>query len=242
MDCSNGEVLFWVGCMSSYRVPELAKSMMSVADKLSIPLKLLGVEEGCCGSILLRLGDRRGALQVARVTANVIESSNAKILVTHCPGCLRTFKLDYPQLGLSLTVDVKHSTQLLADYVGRAELKPINMRVAYLDPCHLGRHVGVYDEPRLLLRSIPGLEVVEPPESRESSLCCGAGGGVRACYEELAMAVARELLAYFKFLGAEACVTACPFCYYNLKASSEGLLEVYDVLQLLDMSIRGVKS
>ncbi|MHC1628376.1 MAG: (Fe-S)-binding protein [Candidatus Nezhaarchaeales archaeon] len=234
-------VLAWIGCMSSYRVPELARSLMSILKTLNINYKALGRNEGCCGSILLRLGSREGALMIAKDTFNRISQINARELVTHCPGCLRTFKLDYPEvLGLKMNLEIKHSTQLILEHIDAKKLKPISLKAIYLDPCHLGRHLNVYDEPRSLLTLIPKLELIEPQESRETSLCCGAGGGVRACYEELALAVARELLNYFKSLGAEAVITACPFCYYNLKSASNGLIKVIDVTQLIDSSIRGV--
>ena len=237
----NDVVLTWIGCMSSYRVPELARSLVSILKALNINYKALGRHEGCCGSILLRLGSREGALTIAKDTFNRISQVNAQELVTHCPGCLRTFKLDYPEvLGLKINLEIKHSTQLILEHIDAKKLKPINLKAVYLDPCHLGRHLNVYDEPRNLLALIPGLSLIEPQESKETSLCCGAGGGVRACYEELALTVARELLGYFKSLGVEAVITACPFCYYNLKSASNGPIKVIDIMQLVDSSIRGV--
>jgi len=235
------EILVWIGCLTSYRVPELARSLTSILKALKISYKALGQNEGCCGSILLRLGLREDVLTIARDTFNRISKANAQELVTHCPGCLRTFKLDYPGvLGLKMSLGVKHSTQLILEHIDAKRLKPISLKAIYLDPCHLGRHLSVYDEPRNLLALIPGLNLIELQESREASLCCGAGGGVRACYEELALTTAQELLSYFKSSGAEAVITACPFCYYNLKSASNGLIKIIDITQLIDSSIRGV--
>lgn len=234
------ELLLWVGCASSYRAPDLASSLMNILRTLEIDYKYLGSNEGCCGSILLRLGLKREFLEVAKGTLNLVLSTEAWKLVTHCPGCLRTFKLDYPaQLGLTLNFEVQHSTQLILDYLKPSILKPIEIKAAYFDPCHLGRHMNIYEPPRRLLSMIPGIRLIELNENRETSLCCGAGGGVRACFEELAQAMAQELLDHIKLTGAEAVITACPFCYHNLKTASNGLLKVLDITQVIQASIEG---
>ena len=234
-----GGLLLWIGCTSSYRVPELARSLVSVLKALAVDYECLGRDEGCCGSILLRLGLKEEFSRVAEDTASRIWSTGAKALVTHCPGCMRTFKLDYPRETKDLGLEIRHSTEVILEHVKPSSLKPLELRAVYFDPCHLGRHLNVYEPPRRLLTAIPGLKVIEPEESREESLCCGAGGGVRGCFEELAQAVARELLDYFKSLGAEAVVTACPFCYYNFKTASDGSMKVLDVLQVVRASMEG---
>ncbi|MEM0217638.1 MAG: heterodisulfide reductase-related iron-sulfur binding cluster [Candidatus Nezhaarchaeales archaeon] len=234
------ELLLWIGCTSSYKVPELALSLMYVLRALKIDFKYLGLNEGCCGSILLRLGLKRWLSEVAKKTLDTICSTEAQKLVTHCPGCLRTFKLDYPsQLGITLSLEVQHSTQLILDHLKLSILKPIEIKAVYFDPCHLGRHMNVYEPPRHILNMIPGMKLIELNESKETSLCCGAGGGVRACFEELAQAVAQELLDYIKLTGAEAIITACPFCYHNLKSASNASLKVLDITQVIRASIDG---
>jgi len=234
-----GGLLLWIGCTSSYRAPELARSLASVLKALGVGYKCLGRDEGCCGSILLRLGLKREFSMVARDAASRILSTGAEGLATHCPGCLRAFKLDYPRELEDLGLDVRHSTEVVLEHARHSSLKPLELKAVYLDPCHLGRHLGIYEPPRLLLNMIPGLKLIEPEESREGSLCCGAGGGVRGCFEELAKAMARELLDYFKSLGAEAVLTACPFCYYNLKTASDGSVKVFDVIQVVKASMEG---
>jgi len=230
-------LLLWIGCTSSYRVPELAHSFVSVLEALGVHYKYLGRDEGCCGSILLRLGLKKEFSKVAEETAARILSAGAEGLTTHCPGCMRTFKLDYPRELKALGVEVRHSTEVILEHVKPSSLKPLELKAVYFDPCHLGRHLNVYEPPRRLLSMVPSLKLIEPEESREESLCCGAGGGVRGCFEELAQAVARELLDYFKSLGAEAVVTACPFCYYNFKTASDGSMKVLDVLQVVRASM-----
>jgi len=236
----DGELLLWIGCTSSYRVPDLASSFMHILRALKVDFKYLGSNEGCCGSILLRLGLRKEFSEVAKKTLNLIRSTGARKLVTHCPGCLRAFRLDYPlQLGTDLGLEVQHSTQIILDHVKPSILKPVEIKAVYFDPCHLGRHMNVYEPPRHLLNMIPGMKLIELNESREASLCCGAGGGVRACFEELALAVAQEVLDYIKLTGAEAIITACPFCYHNFKTASDGSLKVLDITQVIQASIEG---
>jgi len=232
-------LLLWIGCTSSYRVPELARALVFILKALGVDYNYLGRDEGCCGSILLRLGLKREFSKVAEETVSKILSMGAEGLVTHCPGCMRTFKLDYPRELKDLGVEVRHSTEVILEHVKPSSLKPLDLKAVYFDPCHLGRHLKVYEPPRRLLSMVPSLKVIEPEESKEESLCCGAGGGVRGCFEELAQAVARELLEYFKSLGAEAVVTACPFCYYNLKTASDGSVKVLDVLQVIKASMEG---
>ena len=232
-------LLLWIGCTSSYRVPELARALVFILKALGVDYNYLGRDEGCCGSILLRLGLKREFSKVAEETVSKILSMGAEGLVTHCPGCMRTFKLDYPRELKDLGIEVRHSTEVILEHVKPSSLKPLNLKAVYFDPCHLGRHLKVYEPPRRLLSMVPSLKVIEPEESKEESLCCGAGGGVRGCFEELAQAVARELLEYFKSLGAEAVVTACPFCYYNLKTASDGSVKVLDVLQVIKASMEG---
>lgn len=232
-------LLLWIGCTSSYRVPELARALVFILKALGVDYNYLGRDEGCCGSILLRLGLKREFSKVAEETASKMLSVGAKALVTHCPGCMRAFKLDYPRELKDLGVEVRHSTEVILEHVKPSSLKPLDLKAVYFDPCHLGRHLKVYEPPRRLLGMVPGLKVMEPEESKEGSLCCGAGGGVRGCFEELARAVARDLLDYFKSLGAEAVVTACPFCYYNFKTASDGSMKVLDVLQVVKASMEG---
>jgi Fe-S oxidoreductase len=232
-------LLLWIGCTSSYRVPELARAFVFILKALGVDYKYLGRDEGCCGSILLRLGLKKEFSKVAEETTGRILSTGAEALVTHCPGCMRTFKLDYLRELKDLGVEVRHSTEVILEHVKPSSLKPLELKALYFDPCHLGRHLKVYEPPRHLLSMVPSLKVIEPEESREESLCCGAGGGVRGCFEELAQAVARELLDYFKSLSAEAVVTACPFCYYNLKTASNGSVKVLDILQVIKASMEG---
>ena len=234
--------LLWIGCTSSYRTTEIARATVSILRKLDVDYTYLGVDEGCCGSVLLRAGFRDTAERTAADVYEKLKKHEVSEIVTPCAGCYRTFRLDYPEILEEWPFSIMHISQLLHEKLKRDMLKPVELKVTYHDPCHLGRHCGVYDEPRAVLEMIPGVELVEPKWTREKALCCGAGGGVRSAYPELALAAAQELLEkYLMPTGAEAVVSSCPFCYYNLKAACERLgspVKILDLTMLVEQALK----
>ena len=225
----NAEVLYFIGCTARYRVPEIADAMLEIFDKLGIKYQVLG-EEWCCGSVLLRTGQVEAAKELVAHNSEVIKNSGAKTVVFTCPGCLNTFKKNYPELGVELV----HSTQFLAGLGegeggsdgdessgGGLEVKKLGMAVAYHDPCHLGRDLGIYEEPRAVLREVAGEKLKEMKREREQAWCCGSGGGVKSAFDEFALWCAGERVKEARAAGAEALVSACPFCKRNLKEAAE---------------------
>ena len=238
----------------------------SIADATEYLLDLLKVDydtlnnEGCCGSVLLRTGQTDAARATANLTAEKIISKGYTEVVTSCPGCYRTMSSEYPQLVVGgIPFRVRHISQFLfenADELKR-HLRPITNvnSVAYHDPCHLGRHMSVFDEPRSLIRMVPGLELKEFKYNREKALCCGSGGGVRSVFPEISNEVSVTLLEELPS-DVDLLVTSCPFCKYNFKAARRGsidagganqnkgqsrekTIEVIDLPELLAMSCRG---
>lgn len=214
---SRGDVLFFVGCTGPYRMPDVCRDVYDVAAAAGVSLAV-SPDEWCCGSVALRVGDRRLAESLARHNLEVFEKAGAKTIVTHCAGCYRTLKKDYPELLGEMPFEVLHATELLARLVedGRLELAEGELTVTYHDPCHLGRHCNVYEEPRRIIESAPGVRLVEMKRNRSGALCCGAGGGVKSAFPELALSIARERLAQAKETGAQLLLSACPFCERNL--------------------------
>jgi heterodisulfide reductase subunit D len=152
---------------------------------------------------------------------------------------------DYKELyDMKYGFDVVQSTQFLLDLVNKGELeltKPVNMKVTYHDPCHLGRHMGVYEPPRELLKSIPGIQFVEMPRNREHAWCCGAGGGVRAGYPDITMFASTDRILEAEDTGAQALTSACPFCWRGLHDAIEektSNLELYDIIELVEKSMK----
>ena len=168
-----------------------------------------------------------------------------KRILVSSPHCYHTFVNEYPEFMVSF--EVVHISQLLAELIeeGRLEFNgEYAKKVTYHDPCYLGRHNGVYDEPRQVLHKVPGLELIEMPASRMDSLCCGGGGGriwmetpKEERFSDLRVQQAVET-------GAEILATSCPYCITNFEESrlgmgGEDVLEVKDITEIIDEVISG---
>jgi len=226
------EVLYYIGCTARYRVPEIADAMLEIFDKLGIKYQVME-DEWCCGSVLLRTGRVEDAKALMAHNVEEIKNSGAKTVVFTCPGCLMTFKKNYPDMAVELV----HSTQFLTQ-LGDMKVKKLGMEVAYHDPCHLGRDLGIYEEPRALLKEVA--DVKELKREREQAWCCGSGGGVKSAYDDFALWSAGERIKEAKEVGAEAIVSACPFCKRNLREAGEKEeMKVFDVVELVNRSLEG---
>jgi len=247
----NAETVYFVGCTSSYREKELAKATVDVFQKVGLDFTIMK-DEWCCSSPLLRTGQWEtswvSAKNVAQHNVNEAAKVGAKQIVTTCAGCYRAWKKDYLEeyrdvLDSTHNFEIIHTTQLLERLLKDGTLKPkkeIKMRVTYHDPCHLGRHMDVYDAPRTLLQAIPGIELVEMPRNRENAWCCGSGGGVKSGYPEWALEIAGERIKEAEALGVEAIVSACPFCERNLTDAINkygSKLKVCDVVELVNKAL-----
>jgi len=163
--------------------------------------------------------------------------------VVTSPHCYNTFKNEYPELGGNF--EVIHFSQYLVELIKEERLKftkELNKKVTYHDPCYLGRHNGIYDEPRQVLESIPGLELVEMPENRENSLCCGGGGGRIWMETKKGERFSDIRLEQALEVGASILAVACPYCMLNfedsvLTADKSDVIEVKDIAELVLESI-----
>jgi len=210
------DLIFWAGCLESYREQRAAQSAFKLLSRFGA--KLLD-DERCCGSPLLRLG---GEPVTAEHNLRQIERSGAKTIVTGCAGCFKTLVQDY-----DLDVEVLHVTQFLARKVDDLGLRRLPLTVSYHDPCHLGRCMKVYDEPRTIIKRICTLQ--EMASSRQDARCCGGGGGVRRGYRELAQSVAQKRLREMP-QGASRIVTACPMCHANLQAAGGNVIDITELV------------
>lgn len=214
------DIIYWVGCMSSYRKQKSAIASLRILSRYGV--KVLE-DEKCCGSPLMRLG---GDPVTMEHNISQIEKSGAKTIVTACAGCYKTLKESY-----DLDVEVLHITQFLAGKIGELEFVKLPFKVSYHDPCHLGRCMKVYDEPRQIINRICDFEEMKTygPDAK----CCGGGGGVRRGHRDLSDKVARKRLAEAPE-GIEYIVTACPMCNANLEDAGG---KVIDISELLLMSL-----
>jgi fumarate reductase (CoM/CoB) subunit B len=225
------KVAFFTGCMIDYRLPEVGMALLEVLKDHGIDV-IVPEDQVCCGSPMIRTGQTEILDELVKKNKEVFQDYDT--IITVCAGCGATLKNDYPQYGVHLNVvDI---SEFLADKLNVEDMKPVNMKVTYHDPCHLARGQGIRDAPREILRKIEGVEFVE---MAEPDRCCGSGGGVRSGKPDLAAKMGKTKADMIKELDVDAVVTICPFCEYHIRDSlqKEGLdIEVMNILKLLQMA------
>ncbi len=247
-DISKGEkaeLLYFVGCTASYdtRVQEVARSLVKIFKAADLDFGILGDEEICCGEPVNWIGEEGLFEELAEKNIELFNKYGIKKIVTTSPHCYITFQEDYPsiaeKLGLEFEIEVKHYTQLLAELLQQGKItfsKKVDALVTYQDPCSLGRRSKIFDEPREVLRAIPGLELAEMERTREESYCCGGGGGRIFLETEVKERLSMERVKEASKLDPDVMATACPFCLLQfddaVKVAGEDI-EVKDVAELV---------
>lgn len=232
------DVLFYPGCTASYD-PVYQKMAVATAKLLKaagVDFGILGKAERCCGSTMLRIGERDKFEENKAPNVEMFNSLGVEYIVTSCAGCNGTLKGEYAG---DIQPEVIHTVEFIDKLIqeGKMEFKiPINKEVTYHDPCHLGRYTGVYDAPRNIIKAIPGLKFTEMHRIKDYSWCCGAGGGVRTWMPEFANWTATRRLEEAEDVGAKAIISACPFCEQNLGDASKNLENGPEVLDLVVMA------
>jgi Fe-S oxidoreductase len=232
------EYFLFVCCHSCYdpRSTKIAKSITQLLKHAGVSFGVIGAEESCCGESMRKVGDEELFTKLAQSNIELFNSKGVKKIITTSPHCLWTFKNEYPELGGEW--EVIHYTELLAKLVTEGKLsfpKGLEKKVAYHDPCYLGRHSGIYDLPRNLLSSLPGVEPREMQRRAEMSLCCAGGGG--RIWAEAAMGERFGELRIHDALaqGAEVLTTACPYCV-NMLTDACKSLDKQDDLEITELS------
>lgn len=234
---NNASIVYFVGCTTAYRRMEIARSILKILRKANVDFTMLH-DERCCGSVFFRTGIVDLAKQLATWNVKNIEETGADTVVTSCAGCYRMLKLDYPKFIGPLDFKVVHIVELLLSLIEAGDLKfkaEGKISVSYHDPCHL-RHCGIQEEPRKIMEKIPNLELVEMEWTKDRSFCCGAGAGLKALCGDLAVSIARKRLDDAISRGAEALVSACPFCKHNLLDSATKYnlkIQVKDIAEIV---------
>jgi Fe-S oxidoreductase len=237
------DILYHAGCMLSFdpelwEIPQSAVSLFKAAGE---DAGIMGKEESCCGGRAYEIGYVGEFTKYAEHCIETFNSSGASKVVTSCSDGYSTFKNLYPKASIEMKFDVLHMAEWLDRIVKQGKLKftkEVPMKVTYHDPCHLGRHLGddaVYDPPRDVLKSIPGIELLEMERNRENAWCCGAGAGVSQANPELALWTANERLKEARATGAVTLVTSCPWCIRNFRdaaAKSGEDIEIYDIAEI----------
>lgn len=222
------KIAFFTGCMIDYRLPDVAYALLDVLKNQGIDVSV-PEDQVCCGSPMIRTGQTEIVEELVKKNAKVFKDYD--IVLTVCAGCGATLKNDYPQYGVEF--NVMEISEFLVDKLNVENMKPLNLRVTYHDPCHLARGQGIRNEPREILGKIKGLDFVE---MAEPDRCCGSGGGVRAGKPDLASKIGKRKVDMIKELDVDAVITICPFCEYHIRDSlKKENLEDIDVLNILKL-------
>jgi heterodisulfide reductase subunit D len=243
---TTGENIYFAGCIARFREPEVARATVEVLKAAGIDVACLGKEEKCCGFVPGHDGNTWLLEEKAVQNIEALKEAGAKRVIVSCAHCYKTLKTDYPLIVGELPFEVIHIAELLAELIDEEKLKftvETMKKVTYHDPCFLGRHCKIYDEPRRVLESIPGIELTEMERNRRWSYCCGAGAKITSsCYPEFTTATTKERLLEGK-KAADTIVTACTTCFSHMHrlVRKEGMeLQIYD-LPVLVAEAMGIK-
>jgi len=239
------DLLYFPGCYLCYdpRLKKVATATAHILNQAGVDFGILGEKENCCGESIRKAGDEEVFKRLAKENIKTFIDNGVKKILVSSPHCYHTFKNEYPEFMVAF--EVVHISQYLFELIdeGRIELtKEYRKNVTYHDPCYLGRHNGIYDEPREVLKKIPGLDIIEMPESREDSLCCGGGGGRIWMETPKAERFSDLRLEQAKEVEAEVLVTSCPYCITNFEESRLALedekgLEIKDITEIIQESM-----
>jgi Fe-S oxidoreductase len=222
---SAADYTLFLGCTQIYRERNEIDSLLKILRKAEVSFRI-PTDQICCGSPTYRVGDEAQAREQAEKVMNLFEEMGSDKILVSCAGCFRMLSKDYEVL---LNDDSKfkivHSMEFLQELIqeGKLEIRRLEATITYHDPCHLGRHSGIYEAPRQVLSSIPRVELVEMEWNRKFAKCCGAGGGFRSGRGEDAVAIAANRVQEAEATGASILVTACPFCLRNLRDGAQSI-------------------
>ncbi|MFC1612105.1 (Fe-S)-binding protein, partial [Myxococcota bacterium] len=218
------------------RMKKVAAATANILNKAGVDFGILGTKESCCGESIRKTGNEDVFRTLARENIKAFIDNGVKRILVSSPHCYHTFKNEYPEFMVSF--EVTHISQFLMELIdaGRLELtKEYGKRVTYHDPCYLGRHNDIYDQPRDLLKKLPGLELAEMSDSRQGSLCCGGGGGRIWMDTPKGERFSDLRLQQAKEVGADVLATSCPYCISNFEESGLAL-EDDETLQIKDIA------
>ncbi|MFH0821357.1 MAG: (Fe-S)-binding protein [Pseudomonadota bacterium] len=235
------EILYFPGCYLSFdpRLKKVARATANILNHAGVEFGILGRDENCCGESIRKTGDEELFKRLAKDNIKTFIDNGVKKILVSSPHCYHTFKNEYPEFRVNF--EIVHISQYLFELVndGRLKLeKDYVKKVTYHDPCYLGRHNGIYDEPRGVLAKVPGLELKELVECRSDSLCCGGGGGRVWMETQKGERFSDLRIEQALEVGAEVLVTSCPYCITMLEDSrlttgAAEKIEVKDITEIV---------
>ena len=239
------EILYFPGCYLCYdpRLKKVARATADILNRAGIDFGILGHKENCCGESIRKTGDEELFKRLARENIKTFIDSGVQKILVSSPHCYHTFKNEYPEFRVNF--EVVHISQYLFELINEGRLEftgEYDKKVTYHDPCYLGRHNDIYDEPREILKKIPGLELLEMADTLENSLCCGGGGG-RIWMETIKGERFSDLrVDQAVRTGAEVLATSCPYCITHFEESrltleSDVSFEIMDITEIIREAI-----
>jgi heterodisulfide reductase subunit D len=235
------DVAYYAGCTGAYEAQPMVRGDVLVLNAIGEPFTMLPPEEEvCCGFPLFITGQHEMLEELTKKLVGAYKAKGVKMLVCSCPCCVNIMARDWPALyGRELPFKIRHITQYAADAIANRKLrvtKELRETVIYHDPCYLTRGVGVIEEPRQVLRSIPGLTLLEFERHGLNSRCCGAGGAARKVYHENAIAMGRLTIDEAVAKKADRLILSCPACYAKVNEAMQGhdkQIRITDIMELV---------
>lgn len=232
-----GNILYYPGCLSKFVAKDLVENYRQILKRSGVDFIELADLEVCCGSPVLAAGYPEEFKKLAEKNLKVFKEHSISKIITNCPACFKIFSVDYPQIfGKKWDLEIEYIIQTIARSIKEGKLKikkeSVKKIVTYHDPCHLGRLMGIYDEPREVLNEL-GINLKEMDRAKSYALCCGGGGGMKSNYPEVANKIAKERLGLASEIQAECLVTSCPLCYLQLKENSNEI-EIKEISQFIN--------
>jgi len=231
------ELLYFVGCAASYdsRVQEVARALVKNLNALGIDFSILGNKEPCCGNEVYSLGEKGLFEELVKNNLDLFDRYGVNKIITGCPHGFNAFKNRYGK-----ELQVQHSVQYFADLVDNGKLKfsrKIEKVVTYQDPCFLGKHNNIFDEPRKIIESLPSVKFSELNRSKGRGVCCEGGGG-RMWHDIPGERLAEKRVKEALEVGAEIIAVACPFCLLTFDdaiktTGNEDKIQVKDIMELV---------
>ncbi len=225
--------LYYPGCLTKFVAKDLKEKYEKILRKFGIDFIELSELEKCCGSPALKAGYPEDFKKLAQENLKIFKEHAVKKIVTNCPACFMILKKYYKEaLGDKWDIEVEHISQTINSKLKNQKSKLKNEKITFHDPCHLGRQMGVFEEPRDIIKKL-GYEILEMELSKNESFCCGGGGGVKSNEPELSNKIAKDRIEQAKKTGAKILVTNCPLCYFHLKENATEI-EVKELIELFE--------
>jgi len=249
----SAEVVYFVGCVSSFspRSFSIPRAITEILKRADVDFTLLGEDEWCCGFPLLSSGMTDAVTSLAIHNIDMVRKKGAKLLVTSCPSCFHTWAHEYTELTqIKPDFEIMHVSQYILKLIkdGKIKLNGLNAKVTYHDPCDLGRNSGIFEEPREIITSIPGIDFIELDTNKLQANCCGGGGNIESLNPALSSKIADAKADEIFATGAEIVLSACQQCERTIntalkrkKNDVDYKVKVLDISELVLQSMNAEK-